>query len=237
MDTTSSNGTEMLQARLSQPQVAKALARILDRLDALEKAVDALADAVVQLPQMTALAADSLDEAVGRLQARGIDPEERLREGLTVLEKATRPENVRVLSALLDRMDRVEQMLELVDQAPQVAALAADSLDEAYMELREVGVDPETLVRGGLRVAAKLSQLMASPEYDALLESGILEPRTLKAMGAMGQALAEAQAQPPPRLGPWGLLRALGDAHVQRATGFLVRFAQAFGARLGQGTS
>ncbi len=301
MDTTSPNGTELLQARLSQPQVAEALARILDRLDTLEKAIDALADAVVQLPRVTALAADSVDETVRRLQEEGIDPEERLREGLAILEKATRPENVRVLSALLDRMDRVEQALELADQAPQLAALAADSvdetvrrlqeegidpeerlreglavlekatrpenvrvlsalldrmdrvaplvelmdrgpelmamavdsLDEAYMEIQEAGVDPETLVREGLRAAAKLNQLMTSPEYEALLESGLLDPGTLRAVAALGEALAEAQSQPPPRLGPWGLLRALGDAHVQRATGFLVNVARAFGARLG----
>jgi uncharacterized protein YjgD (DUF1641 family) len=67
---------------------------------------------------------------------------------------------------------------------------------------------------------------------DALLNSGVLAPGTLRVVGELGRALTETADAPPTTAGPIGLLRAIGQPDVQRALGFLVTFAERFGRRL-----
>jgi uncharacterized protein YjgD (DUF1641 family) len=67
---------------------------------------------------------------------------------------------------------------------------------------------------------------------EALLNSGVLDPAALSLIGEFGRALVETASAPSRKVGAMGLLSALGDPDVQRAVGFLVTFAQRFGARL-----
>ena len=69
-------------------------------------------------------------------------------------------------------------------------------------------------------------------ELDALLNSGVLAPGTLRIIGELGRALTETAASPPRTAGVVALLRALGQPDVLRALGFLVTFAERFGRRL-----
>ncbi|GIV60761.1 MAG: hypothetical protein KatS3mg043_1850 [Rhodothermaceae bacterium] len=200
------NGAATLQARLHEPETAAALNRLLDRLDVLDRALTAAETAATQAPGMAALFVDIADEVAARAQERGVDLDQRLHDALDLVERLTAPETTRVLKQLLDRMDRLEALLEMADQAPGMAAMFVDIADEAAARAQERGVDlDETLKRAG----------------------------TLA--GSATLALAEASATTPadpPHLGPFGLLRALRDADIQRALAFGLQFARAFGRAL-----
>ncbi|MCB0010149.1 MAG: DUF1641 domain-containing protein, partial [Anaerolineales bacterium] len=57
-------------------------------------------------------------------------------------------------------------------------------------------------------------------------------PGTVVFLGHTVTALAEAQATPAPKVGLWGMLRALNDPDRQTAIGFLLNFAKLIGQRL-----
>lgn len=214
-----------LAEKLTADRNVQALERLLDRLDQLERLVD-LAD---QVPAALAMVTDTVDEAYRHAAESGVDPEARLRNAAALAEKLTAPQTVEVLSDLMDRMDQLERFVDLAEQAPGVFAMLVDTLDEAYRNASEAGVDLELMVRQGASAATRLSEAMRSDEFEALMRSGVLDPRALDVVGSAGDALAATQTQPSPQVGMLGLFRALRDPDVQRALGFLTQFAKYFG--------
>ncbi|MCB9008570.1 MAG: hypothetical protein H6656_14575 [Ardenticatenaceae bacterium] len=97
-----------------------ALTRLLDRIESLEQTVNTLADLVQQGPGMAAMVGDMVDETVRSTAARGVDVEQRLQTALTLAEKLTAP-------AMVDKLDR---LLALADEAPGMAAMVGDMVDE-----------------------------------------------------------------------------------------------------------
>lgn len=65
----------------------------------------------------------------------------------------------------------------------------------------------------------------------ALIDSHVLDEQPVAVISSAAQALAES-AQNPQRASLFSLLRAMSDPQVQRALGFLLAFARAFGAHL-----
>ncbi|MEZ4513400.1 MAG: DUF1641 domain-containing protein [Chloroflexota bacterium] len=179
----------------------------------------ALAD---QAPGMVAMMGDMMDETVRRAASSGIDIEARLRAGLTMAEKLTAPE----------MMAKLDQLLALADQAPGMMAMMGDIVDESYRRASEAGINIEAMVRQGARAGAKFSALMESEEFDALMESGILDPQAVASVGTVGRALIASQQHPPQSVGLFGLLSAMRDPNMQRALGFLATFGAEFGKQI-----
>lgn len=215
------NGTE-LQVRLNQPEMALALNRLLDRIDTLEQAVSTLTATLGQAPGFIAMAGDILDEGYRKAAASGTNLEERAMSGLALLNRLTEPRLVAQL----------EQLLALATQAPGLLAMAGDMVDDAYRSAANAGVDVELMLRKGATAAVKFSEVVASDSFDTLLESGMIEPNTLEILGSLGKALRVSRAAPPKPVGPLRALNALRDPDVQKALGFLLSFAKAFGKTL-----
>ncbi len=220
-----------LAERLTAPRTADVLGRLLDRLDQVEALV-ALTD---QLEPALSTAGDIVDETARRSEARtGVPLDERLR-GLTALaETLSDPATTATLGNLLGRLDRVQPLLDLADQAPGLAAMLGDMADETMRDVMNSGVDVERAVQQGLGAFVRLGELTASDEFQALLDSGVLDRQAVAIVGQAGQALAAtqrdcAQAAAAPQTGLFGLLKALRDPDVKRALGFLTRFAKHFG--------
>ncbi|HIP71367.1 MAG TPA: hypothetical protein EYH05_08240, partial [Anaerolineae bacterium] len=95
------SGVVTLQEKLNDPQVAGVLVRLLDRMDSLEKAVDALATAVQEVPVMMSVVTDAVDDAYAQAAAQGIDLDERVRDTLVLLERLTAPETAAALDKAL----------------------------------------------------------------------------------------------------------------------------------------
>lgn len=219
-----------LAERLTAPKTVEVLTGLLDRLDQVEQ-LTALLD---QAPGFAAMTVDMADEAARRAAERGIDLDERLHGVLGLVEKLSAPETVRVLSALLARVGDLEQLLALADQAPGFVAMMVDVADEWAARAAERGTDVETMLHATAAAARRLTELVGSAEFQALLDSGVLDPRALGVVGTAGQALVRCQEEclsrpEPPKTGLFGLLRAAREPEMQRTLAFLVHFGRFFG--------
>ncbi|PEN09461.1 hypothetical protein CRI93_01670 [Longimonas halophila] len=235
MSTPSANGAASLEERLNDPQTTKALHRILDRLDAIEDAVDGLATAVDQAPQAANMVTDMVDDGYRTAEAHGVDLDERMHLALQLTERLTAPKTVETLTRLMNRMDDVDRLIDLADQAPQAANMLVDMFDDAYRAAEASGHDPELVLRRTAEALSELSAFVGSDEFTALKDSGILDPQAVSVVGKAGDALADCRREcgdEPPQVGLWGLFKALRDPDTRRALGFLTSFGKHFGRKL-----
>ncbi|MGB0388888.1 MAG: DUF1641 domain-containing protein, partial [Ardenticatenaceae bacterium] len=214
--------------KLTAPETVAVLDQLLSRIGQVSELIQ-MAD---QAPGMISMVADTLDETYRQAAQSGVDIEGRLKAGLAITEKLTAPDTMEVLSALLDRTDKLGQAVELIDQGPGLAAMAIDTLDEAYRQALTAGIDIDALVQQGASMTAILANFINSEELQSLQNSGILDPKVLKIVGSAGEALVTTQQQPQAPATLFDLLRAIRDPDTQRALGFLLAFGKNFGRSL-----
>jgi hypothetical protein len=160
----------------------------------------------------------------------------------SVLERLQEPGTAAAVHRFLDHLDALNQLLDtaapLVAQAgqlPGLVAMAVDSADELARQARDSGIDPDAGIARGAAAALRFGAIMDAEKVrslEALLQSGVLDPDALRAVGAMAQALQRTAAARPAPVGPLAALRATSDPDVQRALGFLVEFGRRFGQGL-----
>lgn len=221
-----------LAEKLTEPDTVETLTRLIDRLDRLEQIAD-LAD---QVPAAMATTVDTLDEALTRAADRGVVLDERMREGLALLEVLTEPKTAQALGELAGRSEQIAELAKLADHAPRAIATVIDIIDAEYARAADAGFDPERALRDAASALGKLSEVFRTNEFRALLDSGVLDPEALQVIGGLGTALVESQKEATrgetPKRGMFGLLGALRDPDVQHAVGFLTSFAKRFGRQL-----
>jgi uncharacterized protein YjgD (DUF1641 family) len=209
--------------RINNPDMALALNRLLDRIDALEAAVERMNATVGQVPTLIGMVGDVADEAYRTAANAGINLEERARSGLDLLVQLTAPPMVHQL----------QQLLTLAEQLPGLLAMTGDVIDDAYRSATNAGIDLENMVKQGGIAAQRLSDLMRSAEFTALMNSGMLDPKAVRLLGSAATALVTSQEKHPQQIGPLGLLGALRDPDIQKALGFFMAFAKEFGKHIG----
>jgi hypothetical protein len=205
--------------------------RLLSRLDAIERRLARMEPLLATLDQAPALAAsavDVVDEYSARLRDRDVDPQIRLERLLALAERVT---DERTMTAL-------QGALALVDDAPGLAAMAADIFDEQAARLRDEGIDAGDAMANGARTALLFASLVGTREVHALktiLASEVLAPEAVAVVSAAAQALVECQGRERKRVGVLGLMAALRDPDIQRALDFLIGVGRRFGAALEAG--
>lgn len=203
------------------------------RLARIEAMLEQVSRQLEQVTPMSAMAVDIVDELAADAVARGVDPAERLRGLMRLMETMSEPSTVRTLQGILERVDRLEPLLEVVDQAPGLIAMGVDIFDEAVGNAIERGVDVQGAVRAATKGFVRLGEFILSEQFSNLLSSGMLDPEAVSLLGRIGRALAdvarEDDAQAP---GLIGLMRAGQQEDVRRALGFGVRFGGRFGQLL-----
>ncbi|WP_457651467.1 DUF1641 domain-containing protein [Rhodocaloribacter sp.] len=218
----------MLAEKLTAPKTVEVLGGLIDRIDRLER-LNAFAE---QAPGMAALFVDVADDTAAHMMDRGIDLDERMKDALALTEKLTEPRNMQILSGLVDRLDQLDEALAMTDQAPGMIAMFVDIADEMFKEAIDAGVDVEKGIIQGAKAAIAFGQILGPHELEsikALVTSGVLEPKAVNAVAGAGRALAASQETPAEPIGPLGLLRSLRDPDIQKALGFLIKFAKYFG--------
>jgi uncharacterized protein YjgD (DUF1641 family) len=194
------------------------LRRIEARLERLEQVLDPITKATTAAPALTSTAVDVLDDWANQ---HG-DLDTRLRTLSELLERMTRPE---ALAPLM-------MMVELTENAKPAVATFTDIVDETMARAAADGMEIERLVESSKNAVLKLAQLATAREVQALLDSGMLDPAALSTLGMTARAVADASAEPAPRMGMLGALRASRQPSVQRALGFLIRIAENVGENL-----
>ncbi len=118
------------------PEARAALARLNTLATRLEQALDVLEPTIAlaqQAPLMIATAVDTFDALVAEGRDHGVDVDQRLRDGLRLLERLTAPDTMRALNTLLDRLPTLAALAPMVDHAPAL-------LDEARRDARPLGL-------------------------------------------------------------------------------------------------
>ncbi|PLS67577.1 MAG: hypothetical protein CV045_12810 [Cyanobacteria bacterium M5B4] len=214
------------------PDAPVLLNRMLDKIERLEAKVNQFEQLVEQAPKLMALFTDTMDGIYGNSLQAGVNIEERIKMGLHLLTTITEPETMRALCTLTGQL---EQIATIAEQAPGLTAMAVDIADNFYASMAQGGVDLETAARNGLDAAGRLVNLLQSDEIKALMDSGVLDPKTLVIIGNAANALVESRTHVE-KAGPFTLLRALFNSDLQRTLGFLLSFGQHFGKRMEQYT-
>lgn len=197
-----------LLAKLTEPRMVAQLEQLM-----------AMAE---QAPGLAAMLGDMADEAIGSAARAGVDLEERAQLGLQLLKRLTEPQMVQQLN----------QALDMAEQAPGLIAMMGDMADDAVRSASSAGFDLEEMLRKGAAAAQKINTLTSSPEYAALMNSGLLDAHSLGLLANLGKAISNSQSRPIQPLGPMGLFSALRDPDVQKALGFLMNLAKELGKTL-----
>lgn len=153
-------------------------------------------------------------------------PETRSPE-LSVEQRLERIE--RTLSLLLENQVAQQDVLRTVAEVPNVVATVTDVADGLFGRLIARGVDPVQLGRNVTTALERLVDLLHSDEVSTFLDSGMLDPSTVRFLGEVGSAFAATRDEEGGRAGMFAALGGVREEPVQRALDFGLRFARRFG--------
>ena len=207
---------------------------ILDRLDRLESQIAPLTASAKALGELREELAPRVNEAVQALivELADVEADFQLEDLLFLLKKMMR--NIRNLSFALD------QMKNLIDFALTAEPLLKSSVPQviSYLDdleqrgvLRLLGTGMEVLKKVGASYSAE--ELQQTTDGVVRL-AGILKKLTVPA----ALDLIDSAADLPTRVnvsgaqavGPWGMLRSMGDPQVQQGLGVLLEFTKGLAA-------
>jgi uncharacterized protein YjgD (DUF1641 family) len=166
------------------------------------------------------------------------------------------------LAAQLDRIEarlaRLDPLVAAAEQAPALAAMAGDIVDDAAARL-----DLHARVERAARLVERLTRPDVLDQVERLVDAAEAAPGLVAtALDTLDRAAADAQASgvdlaqvvpqftemaldglralqaaksaPPKRPGLWSVFQAVRDPHVSRAFGFWLEVARSFGGDLSQ---
>ena len=224
VDASLTAATRLLEKAVAADNVAR-IERIIDRLDTVESSLTF----AEQLPGVAAMAGDIADNWIARTE--GLDLDATLKAAIPALTALADP---KVVAAVETLAKRAPELAALVDSGPKLVAAAVDTVDGMMGRLVERGTDLQAMSESVAVGLSKLGDVLNSPQYLALMNSGVLDPSTLDMVGKAGSALVHARLEACVETGMFGALRATSDKDIQRAIGFAIKFAQAFGQELAQ---
>ncbi len=236
------NCTEMprdamsLLDRLNDPKTAAALHGLLDHAETIERAIRMASE----LPNLVAIATDFFDAVIQNASRDGIDIEQRATSLVKLIVQVTEPETMRAIESLVARLPKLAEGSVLLDELPNLAAIAVDVFDEWATQLKEDGIELEQSLRQGLHAALYLGGQVRREELDRigfLLKSDVMSENSVATVGMAGSALSSChrgtcEHPVPKRVGLFGLLTAIRDPNTQRALSFGLQFAKCFGGVL-----
>lgn len=222
--------------RLSDPKTAAALHGLLDQAETIERAVRMASD----LPNLIAIATDFFDAVCRNASRDGIDVEQRATQLVRLLVQLTQPDTMQAIESLVKRLPKLAEGSVLLDELPNLAAIAVDVFDEWATGLKAEGIELEQSLRQGLHAALYLGGQVRKEELDRigfLLKSEVMSENSVATVGMAGSALSSChrgtcEHPVPKRVGLFGLLTAIRDPNTQRALSFGLQFAKCFGGVL-----
>ncbi|TWU49070.1 DUF1641 domain-containing protein [Rubripirellula reticaptiva] len=222
--------------RLNDPSTADVLHRLLDHAESL----DQMLTTVGELPNLLAIAVDFFDSVSRKASQEGIDIEQRATSLLKLLVQVTDPVNMQAIEGLVSRLPKLEEGSALLDELPNLVAIAMDVFDEWATQVKAEGIDLEQSLRQGLHAALYLGGQIRREELDRigfLLKSEVMSENSVATVGMAGSALSSChqgtcEHPVPKRVGLFGLLGAIRDPNTQRALSFGLQFAKCFGGVL-----
>lgn len=221
------------------------LSRILDKLNDMDQRIHKLSSIVDQIPEVVTDAANVMDQQARIAQLRNQDPEQRIGETLTLLDRLTQT----------DTLLRIQSMLDLSEQLPDVMSDVANIFDSVMRQAREKGIDveercyqvqnlletassPEILDLANQALeATKQSDDMITFAVDQVddwarfltdngLDISTLGKEGTQIISVLYTAYNETVQKPVPRVNAFGLLKAMSNSDFQKFVGFLIELGK-----------
>jgi uncharacterized protein YjgD (DUF1641 family) len=203
---------------------------ILDRLDRLESQIAPLTASAKALGELREELAPRVNEAVQALivELADVEADFQLEDLLFLIKKMMR--NIKNLNFMLD------QMKNLVDLALNAEPLLKSSVPQviSYLDdleqrgvLRLLATSMEVLKKVGASYSAEDLQQIAN---GLVRMAGILKklttPEALDLLDRSADLPSRVNVAAAPAIGPWGMLRAMGDPQVQQGLGVLLELTR-----------
>lgn len=246
---------ERLQERLAEPATVDSLNRLLDRLDVIVFATEALegflrraevvVDSVAQ--GMSDLRRMSGEEGAGetvakipqllRVGGRMADLADRPEFGRLLdsglLEKLGDPKTIQALSSLLGNVEVVSFLLDALDGFVRRSDTVIESIAEGMGELKSAVPDLDAE-----QVRRVVSELPGLVDAGAVLsKAGMFDPQTVAELADLGRAVAaghqDFREEPAKPVGLFDLYRALKDREIQATVRLVLYVAKRYGRGLG----
>lgn len=211
--------------RVSRPPTAEALARLVDRAEAVEGQLAAV-------PGTVAMVADIVDAELARLTASGHDVDAMVRGLAELAVSMSDPDVLALVRKALGHADVLGQAVDLIASSPDTAALVMDSVDDFFVAAVNQGVDMGIAWPRLTELAAALSRILTAPEFGTILDSGLIDRPVLRHLSAVADGWRAAHDRDVAPAGPFRILGALSDPDTQRFWGLLLAFGRGVGASL-----
>lgn len=198
---------------------ASALDQVEARLARIEGMLARFEGLAQQAPGLVAMGGDIADEWARRDGAA----DARLRSALALADRISRPE-------MLDMINTIVVQLEM---APGLVAMAGDIVDELARQATRDGTNLQDATANLLGALQAFVKALAQPELQELWESGAFSPEAIGTMNQLARSVVRAKEEGEVRVGLFGAVGRMQDPDVQRAVGFALTMAKAFGESAG----
>ena len=217
---------------MSDTEILELLRRIDKRLERLESRQEKIPDYLKRFAEEeVSILTDSLDELFNPSSVDGIKNLNTFIQVKEILRTLGGEENLRALNQLSKSLKDIAYLTSQLKEIENTISIATDSMDELVAKAVGNGLNLEELARNLHTFGKQLVQLMESGAFSKLIDSGILDNKSIEVVGALGNSLAISRNHKK-SIGVFGLVSALFNKDIQRSLGFSVNLATHFGRKL-----
>lgn len=209
---------------MADVEVLELLQKIDARLDKLEEKQNEAMNAL-------SIFGDSLDELFKPNDVNGKHNLEKVEQLKDILETLNHRDKLNSIKVLMENLNHVADLAPKLSQLDNGVSMSVDVVDEFMSYAMANGLDVEKFLTNLKQLSFLMVDAFESGAMTKLLESGVLDHRSIETVGALGKSMAVSGHQTKPA--SFGqIFGALFDPNVRSAIGFALNFASQFGKTL-----
>ena len=221
-----------MEGHVSDETMLKLLEKIDQKMDRLEARLDKLeGEGIIQLKDGLSILGDTIDENFNPALDRGKKNLNNMNRVLKILGELSEDDTITAIEVLVENLTGLTDLMSKFKQVEDVVSILLDSFDDFFAYAMKEGLDIEEFSSNLKRFSFLMLNAFESGALNDLMESGVLDPSSIKTVGALGKSLATS-GKLRQSAGPMKAAAAILNPDVQRAMGFLLTFAAHFGRTL-----
>ena len=174
---------------------------------------------------------DSVDDFLNPASEKGSSHLRKLEIIKELVDNLGDEDNLRAVIDLSKSLKDIAYLTSHLREIENTVSIVTDSTDEIMAKAVEKGLNLEELARNLSKLSGELIDLIESGTFNKLIESGILDSKSIEVVGALGHSLAVSKGTEK-RVGPLGIISAIFNKDIQRSIGFTLNLATHFGRKL-----
>ncbi len=174
---------------------------------------------------------DSVDDFLNPASEKGSSNLRKLEIIKELVDNLGDEDNLRAVIDLSKSLKDIAYLTSHLREIENTVSIVTDSTDEIMAKAVEKGLNLEELARNLSKLSGELIDLIESGTFNKLIESGILDSKSIEVVGALGHSLAVSKGTEK-RVGPLGIISAIFNKDIQRSIGFTLNLATHFGRKL-----